>query len=88
MAFKEMFFVQTFAISSKNRLSLLATYNAINAEQAISRAQAYADRGALGAIAFTQKVDEVAEDTEEPKLLFVYGSVPPEAKATGKLKVA
>ena len=81
MAFKEMFFVQTFVMSSKNRLSLLATYPAISAEHAVSRARAYADRGIPGAIAFTQMVDEAAEDCEEPKLLAAFGTVPPEAKA-------
>ncbi|TXH85505.1 MAG: hypothetical protein E6Q77_00325 [Rhizobium sp.] len=81
MAYKEMFFVQVFGLNSKKRLSLLATYPADSAERAVARASAYADRGAPGAIAFTQIIDEQAEDAMEPVLLASFGQVPPEARA-------
>lgn len=80
MAYKEMFFVQVFGMSSKNRLSLLATYHANNAEHAVARASAYAERGAPGAIAFSQMIDDKAEDALEPTLLASFGHVPPEAR--------
>lgn len=80
MAYKEMFFVQVFGLNSKNRLSLLATYHANNADHAVARASAYADRGAPGAIAFSQMIDEKAEDALEPTLLASFGHVPPETR--------
>ena len=80
MAYKEMYFVQVFGLNSKNRLSLLATYHANNADHAIARARAYADRGAPGAIAFSQMIDEKAEDAQEPVLLASFGHVPPETR--------
>lgn len=46
MAYQEMYFVQLFGLTAKNRLSLVATYHANNAEHAVARAQAYFDRGA------------------------------------------
>lgn len=76
-----MFFVQVFGVSSKNRLSLLATYHCNSAEHAVSRAGGYSDRGAPGAIAFSQMIDEKAEDALEPVLLASFGQVPPETRA-------
>lgn len=81
MAYQEMYFVQLFGLTAKNRLSLVATYHANNAEHAVARAQAYFDRGVAGAIAFSQMVDEKAEDAQEPALLAAFGRVPEEAKA-------
>lgn len=80
MAYREMFFVQLFGLTAKNRLSLIATYHANNAEHAAARAQAYFARGAAGAIAFSQMVDEQDEDVQEPTLLAAYGRVPEEAR--------
>ena len=80
MAYKEMFFVQTFGLNQKNRLTLLATYHANNPDHAVARAQGYAERGLPGAIAFAQMVDEGAEDSLEPVLLASFGHVPPEAR--------
>ena len=76
MAYQEMYFVQLFGLTAKNRLSLVATYHANNAEHAAARAQAYFDRGVAGAIAFSQLVDETAEDAQEPTLLAAFGRVP------------
>ncbi len=81
MAYKELFFVQVFGISSKNRITSVATYFAIDADHAIQRASAYAAGGAPGAIAFRQMIDEKAEDALEPTLLAAFGSVPEEARA-------
>jgi hypothetical protein len=39
MAYKEMFFVQVFGLNSKNRLSLMATYHAGSADQAVANAK-------------------------------------------------
>lgn len=80
MAYKEMFFVQTFGFAAKNRLTLLATYPAIDKDHAVAKAEGYARRGVPGVIAFSQMVDEKAEDALEPTLLASLGSVPPEAK--------
>lgn len=81
MAYKELYFIQVFGLNSKKRLSLLATYHANNADHAVLRASAYADRGVPGVIAFSQMVDEQAADAMEPTLLASFGQVPPEAMA-------
>lgn len=81
MAYKEMYFVQVFGLNNKKRLSLVATYPADTADRAVARASAYADRGAPGAVAFSQMIDEKAEDALEPTLLASFGNVPPEARA-------
>lgn len=81
MAYKEMFFVQTFGFTAKNRLMLMNTYSANSTDHAIMRAEAYSARGTPGAIAFSQMVDSEADDAQEPTLLAAFGSVPPEAKA-------
>lgn len=81
MAYKEMFFVQVFGYSAKNRLVLLATYPAKDAAHAVERARAYSERGQPGALAFSQMVDEKAEDALEPSMLVFFGHVPPEARA-------
>lgn len=81
MAYKEMFFVQLFGYNSKNRLVAGAVYHANNAEHAIDRARRYSEQGAPGVIAFSQMIDEKAEDAEEPALLAWFGHVPAEARA-------
>ncbi|HEY0218794.1 MAG TPA: hypothetical protein VGC26_03340 [Afipia sp.] len=81
MAYKELFFVQVFGISSKNHITSVATYYAIDAGDAVRRASSYAERGAPGAIAFSQMIDEKADDALEPTLLAAFGNVPEEAKA-------
>lgn len=80
MAYKEMYFVQVFGLNSKNRLTLLATHHANNADHAVARAGAYAEQGVPGAIAFSQMVDDKAEDALEPTLLASFGTVPPETR--------
>ena len=81
MAYREMFFVQLFGYTHKDELIPGAIYPADDSEQAVLRAKACADRGAPGAIAFSQLVDDRAEHAEEPKLLAGYGHVPREARA-------
>lgn len=81
MAYKEMFFLQVFGYTSKNSLKLIATYHARDAEHAVSRARAYSEKGVPGALAFSQMIDEKAEDALEPTMLVFFGHVPPEASA-------
>lgn len=80
MAFTEMFFVQVFDFDHKKRLVAGRVYPASDASDAIGKARALAAT-APGAVAFTQMVDQEAEDAEEPILLAYHGSVPPEARA-------
>lgn len=80
MPYQEMYFVQLFDLSAKNRLILRATYHANDAENAVAQASACSERGIPGAIAFSQMVDEKAEDALEPVLLAAFGRVPPEAR--------
>lgn len=80
MAYKEMFFVQIFGYNSKNRLVAGAIYHANNADHAIERARRYSEQGSIGVIAFSQMIDEKAEDSEEPTMLAWFGHIPAEAR--------
>lgn len=77
MAYKLMFFVQTFDVNSKNKLVPRHSSAADSAELAQAKAKWMAER-APGVVAFSQMVDESAQDAEEPVLLAAYGRVPAE----------
>lgn len=80
MAWKEMFFVQVFEIDGKNRLIGGRTYSLPDAEEAKVKARWLAEK-VTGVVAFSQMVDDEAQDAEEPVLLAIHGRVPPEARA-------
>lgn len=80
MAYKELFFAQVFAFDKKNRLIAGRIYRAASAEEAKRKACRLADVH-IGTIAFSQNIDEQADDAQEPILLAYHGSVPPEAMA-------
>lgn len=80
MAYKQMFFVQVFGIDSKNRIVGGRSYTVSDETAAKVKARYLSERVA-GVVAFSQMVDETAQDVEEPVLLACYGRVPPEASA-------
>lgn len=80
MAYSQMFFVQTFGINRKNQIIPGPIFHAIDAADACAKAELFS-HGRTGVIAFSQMVDEKAEDSEEPILLALYGCVPAEARA-------
>lgn len=79
MSYKEMFFVQTFGISAKNKIVQGRSYPCNSADEATRKAEYLADK-VTGVVAFSQMVDETAQDAEEPILLAYHGRVPCEAK--------
>jgi hypothetical protein len=80
MAYREMFFVQTFILTTKNKLIPGRIIPTIDAGHASRLAGAISEHHA-GVVAFSQLVDEKADDAQEPVLLARYGKVPPEARA-------
>jgi hypothetical protein len=80
MTYREMFFVQTFGLTTKNKLVPGRIVPAIDANHA-SRLAGLISEHHAGVLAFSQMVDEAADDAQEPVLLARYGAVPPEARA-------
>ena len=79
MGYRELFFVQTFVLSTKNKLMPGRIIPAVDAEHASRLARTISEHDA-GVVAFSQMVDEKAGDADEPTLLAFYGRVPPEAR--------
>jgi hypothetical protein len=79
MAYKQMFFVQVFEIDEKNRITGGRSYSVLDEAEARAKAKNLSER-VTGIVAFSQLVDEAAQDAEDPVLLAAYGRVPPEAQ--------
>ena len=80
MAFKQMFFVQVYGIDRKNRIVGGRSYSVSDEGSAKLKAQSLSER-VTGVVAFSQMVDDAAQDAEDPVLILALGRVPPEAKA-------
>lgn len=80
MAYKQMFFVQVFEVDAKKRLVDGRSYE-VKSEAEAKRKAEFLSAKVVGVVAFSQMVDHVAGDAEEPTLLAYYGRVPAEARS-------
>jgi len=80
MACQELYFVQVFDITPKNKLVPGPSFQVSSADEARAKAERLS-QNRIGVVAFAQQIDKDTGDADEPYLLAHYGRIPPEAQA-------